>query len=78
MWIGNFWMGEDWIFLVIIIVVILFMAFSRGCLRIPWGRNKLNSPLNESNETPLETLKHRYANGEITKEEFDKIKNDLL
>ncbi len=30
-----------------------------------------------SNETPMEILKKRYARGEISKEEFDRLKRDI-
>lgn len=32
---------------------------------------------NSQKEDPIEIVKKRYANGEITKEEFDKLKKDL-
>lgn len=32
----------------------------------------------EGPDSPLEILKKRYARGEITKDEFDKIRRDIL
>jgi len=52
------------VFLIIIGLLIYFLVHNR---QTKDGHSK----------TPLEILKERYAKGEITKEEFDKIKQDL-
>ena len=38
---------------------------------------KFVKPNNELGKSPLAILQKRYAQGEITKEEFDKMKEDL-
>ncbi len=71
---GNWgWgMGFGWIFmiifwvLVILGVVYLVQIATRGGI----------SP--GQKETPLDILKKRYAKGEITKEEFERMKDDLM
>jgi putative membrane protein len=64
-------MGFGWLFmiifwaLVILGVVYIFKMISE------------RSRLAEKGETALDILKKRYAKGEISKEEFEKMKNDL-
>ena len=61
-----------WIlFLVIIVVAIYFILQSTK------SRSSDSSSKETPRETAIEILKKRYAQGEITKEEFEKMKKDL-
>lgn len=62
------------VILVIIIVVIVIAAF------VGWRPQNFQSPGQRSDppaETAREILEKRYARGEISKQEFDQIKEDL-
>ncbi len=64
--------GLGWVFPVVaFILIILVSVYIFQLIQEKRGKGG-------KEETALETLKKRYAKGEITKEEFDKIKNDLL
>ena len=54
-----------WLIIAAIVVVIIVAVV---------GGSKTST---EGRETPLDILKKRYAKGEISKQEFDKIKKDI-
>jgi len=58
-----------WLLLLVILVAAAIYWFARE------AKSKTNSWL--SGETPLDILKKRYAKGEITKDELEKMKKDL-
>ncbi len=55
------------VFLVVLGLLIYFIVQSRT------GK----SPLSTQQERPMDILKRRYAKGEITREEFERMKKDL-
>jgi putative membrane protein len=49
----------------------------RGGHGPPWRDSGSHRRESSESETPLEILRRRYATGEITKEEFDQMSEDL-
>ena len=58
-----------WLILIIIAVVIAYFAVTRS--------RSAGRPEDSTGVSPREILNRRYANGEISKEEFDKLKKDI-
>jgi putative membrane protein len=60
--------GFMWILFIIIIGVLIYLGFQY---------TKTKGGTGVSGETPLDILKKRYAKGELTKDEFDRMKKEL-
>ena len=58
-----------WIILIVIAAVIIYFAINRG--------KTTGSIINATRESPSDILKKRYAKGEISKEEFDRLKSEI-
>jgi putative membrane protein len=56
-----------WCLIIVALVLLVRWLWTQGQVRA-------DAP---SAETPLDILKKRYARGEITKEEFDRVRQDL-
>ena len=69
----NWWMGFGGLFWILIIALVVW-AIRGSEHRRYWNHRNLQVP---PGETALDILKKRYAKGEITKDEFDRMKKDL-
>jgi putative membrane protein len=79
------WEGPMWVFptimpiiMLVIVIVGLYLIFGRGGFCAHWQEPNRYSDLDRSPESALEILKKRYAKGEITQEEFERMKQDIL
>ena len=75
-WAGM-WIFPMIMFAVIIIFVFLFAGRGWGCCARWMGSGRNHSEGGEP-ESALDILKKRYAKGEITKEEFEQMKKDII
>lgn len=65
--------------MLIVMLVFVFLVFGRGGFRPPWWYDSdMHHHRDEGFETPLEILRKRYASGELTKEQFEQMKKDIL
>jgi putative membrane protein len=62
---GGFLM---WILFLVVVGVLIYFMLKAGQAR---------GPGMQSHQTPLDILKKRYAQGEISKQQFDEMKRDL-
>lgn len=66
---GGMWFG--WLIWIVIIGAVIW-AF------IQFTSQKHQKPQDSQKEDALDILKKRYAKGEISKEEFERMKKDLM
>ena len=58
------YMGFGWLWFILFWAAVIWL--------IVWLINK-----NKPKDTPLQTIKNRYAKGEITKKQYDEMKKEL-
>jgi len=75
-----FWGGGMWLFPIIMIIAVITICFlwGRGGFRFPCCSmaDRHNGPGKEP-ESASEILNKRYVRGEISKEEFERMKRDI-
>jgi putative membrane protein len=58
-------------------LVILFLFILAAAYGVKWVWGQKSSTMNRGGESALDLLKKRYAKGEISKDEFEKIKGEI-
>ena len=74
---GSFGMGSAWIFwlFIVVAVVVLAVLIARAAGSRESRRPDLQRPA--AGDAPEEIVRRRYARGEITREEYHRLLDDL-
>ena len=73
-------MAGMWVFplFFFLIICVALMVIGRGGCRAPWRNSGSKHSQAEDNDDAIDILNKRYAKGEITKDEFEQMKKDIL
>ncbi len=72
---GNWWwgfMGMAWLFWLVVLGLIVWAVIT-----VIKNSQQRSGNIPRSSESAMEILKKRYAKGEISREEFERMKKDL-
>ncbi len=64
--------------MVVVVLVVVFVTYDNRKINFPWTGKQQDCYRGERQESVSDILKRRYANGEISRDEYEMLKNDLL
>ena len=65
---NPYWgMGRGMWFIPLLVILVIYLLI----------KNNSQTKSEQCTQTPMEILKKRYANGEITKQQFEEMKKDI-